>query len=186
MRIIGDIRVNVAPSTRASLRPDSFSLAILPSVYGMVVLSRAGNGEVAAGDPHAVTVGIIQSNVDPWDKWKANGFETYALYMDLTTPSGGQCRDGEAGHRALAGDRSAARCPGCAECAGAGLDQGTSRRLEDGTAHRDLPHKTVYADSAVAPRSARREKATGVRYDWYNAAAFIQAGFHGAASGTGR
>jgi apolipoprotein N-acyltransferase len=39
-----------------------------------------------------------------------------------------------------------------------------------------LPHRTVYPDSNAAPRSAKRDRRTGQRYDTYNAAALIEPG----------
>ena len=172
LRIIADLRSSWRRSTSGLLVVLVF-LAILPSLYGTVVLSRADSGEVAADDPGAVTVGIVQSNVDPWDKWKANGLETYTLYMDLTrrlVDSTGTARPDlvlwpeTAAPLDVLGAQNAPVLASIKERL-AGWEIG----LLTG-----LPHKTVYADSNDAPPSARREKATGVRYDWYNAAAFIQ------------
>ena len=172
LRIIGDLRTTWRRST-TGLLATLVLLAILPTIYGTVVLSHAQNGEVAADDPDAVTVGIVQSNVDPWDKWKANGLETYTLYMDLTrrlVDSMGSNKPDlvlwpeTAAPLDVLGVQNATVLASIKERL-AGWDVG----LLTG-----LPHKTVYPDSNSAPRSARRDKATGVRYDWYNAAAFIQ------------
>jgi apolipoprotein N-acyltransferase len=174
LRIVADIRTTWRRVT-AILLAGLVMLAILPSLYGLAVLSRAGSGEVAEGDPAAMAVGIIQSNVDPWDKWKANGFETYALYMDLTrrlVDSAGKAKPDlvlwpeTAAPLDVLGAQNATVLTSIKEH----LARWNTSLLTG------LPHKTVYADSAFAPGSARREKTTGIRYDWYNAAAFIESG----------
>lgn len=130
----------------------------------------------SAGFPaRLVTVGIIQSNVDPWDKWTANGVETYTLYMRLT--------------RELLDSANAPRpdivlWPETAfpfDVLGSqNRELLTSLQQRLGTWRigllTGLPHRIVYEDPAAAPHSARRDKRTGQRYDWYNAAAYIEQG----------
>jgi apolipoprotein N-acyltransferase len=144
--------------------------------------SRADSNDSPPDDPagfptRPVTVGIIQSNVDPWDKWTANGVETYSLYMRLT----GALLDSAAAPRPdivlwpetafpfdVLGSQNRDLLTSLQERLGAwqiGLLTG-------------LPHKVIYEDPAAAPHSARRDKRTGQRYDWYNAAAYIEKGTH--------
>ena len=149
------------------------ALYIAPSVHGWFALSDAPDYKDPAKLERPVTVGIIQSNVDPWDKWKANGIETYTLYVDLT--------------KKLFDSVQAPRpdivlwpetafpfdviSPQNHEVLTA-LQQtlaGWRTSLLTG-----LPHRVVYEDTNLAPHSARRDKLTGVRYDWYNAATYIQ------------
>ena len=171
-RVIEDLRASWRTSTRV-IAVATIVVALAPSVYGLFVLANASAGEVAPDDSRGLNVGIIQSNVDPWDKWKANGFETHALYMDLTK----RLMDsvGSPGPDIVLWPETAApldvlgsqNAPVLASIKEHLSTWNTS--LLTG-----LPHKVVYADSASAPKSARREKVSGTRYDWYNAAAFIQ------------
>ncbi len=163
---------------------------IAPEIHGVLVLPRAADVETpsqtapagltaaSAADPAAsparpVTVGIIQSNVDPWDKWTANGVETYSLYMRLT----GALLDSAAAPRP-----DIVLWPETAfpfDVLGSqNRDLLTSLQERLGTWQigllTGLPHKIIYEDPAAAPHSARRDKRTGQRYDWYNAAAYIE------------
>lgn len=173
-RVVKDIRSTWRSSTRW-LAAATVVVALAPSVYGLIVLSGAGTGDVAPDDPRGVTIGMIQSNVDPWDKWKANGFETHALYMELTKrliDSVGSARPDivlwpeTAAPLDVLGAQNAPVLASIKDHLG----------MWHTSLLTGLPHKTVYTDSSRAPRSARREKITGTRYDWYNAAAFIESG----------
>ena len=129
----------------------------------------------AAFPARPVTVGIIQSNVDPWDKWTANGVETYTLYMRLT---------GELLDSANAPRPDIVLWPETAfpfDVLGSqNRELLTSLQQRLGTWHigllTGLPHRIVYEDPSAAPHSARRDKRTGQRYDWFNAAAYIEQG----------
>ncbi len=171
-RVIADLRSTWRSSTKV-LAAITVVLALLPSVHGLIVLSPAGSGDVAQDDPRGVTIGIIQSNVDPWDKWKANGFETHALYMDLTKrliDSVGAARPDivlwpeTAAPLDVLGAQNGPVLASIKEHLAA-----WNTSLLTG-----LPHKVIYPDSLRAPKSARKEKFSSTRYDWYNAAAFIQ------------
>jgi apolipoprotein N-acyltransferase len=145
---------------------------IAPSIHGLVVLSGADTPEPGSPTPHPVTVGIIQSNVDPWDKWKANGFETYSLYMQLTESlldSAGVSRPDIVlwPETAFPFDVLGVQNK---ELLASLHDRLGVWRISLLTG---LPHKIVYHDSTTAPGSARRDKKTGERYDWYNAAGYI-------------
>ena len=172
VRVIADLRAGWRTTTKV-IAATTVLLAVLPSLYGRIVLSSAGSGEVAPDDPRGVTVGIIQSNVDPWDKWKANGFETHALYMDLTKrlmdSAGAPTPDiilwpETAAPLDVLGPQNATVLASIKEHLAA-----WNTTLLTG-----LPHKVIYPDSLRAPKSARKEKLSSTRYDWFNAATFIQ------------
>ncbi|HSQ73976.1 MAG TPA: apolipoprotein N-acyltransferase [Bacteroidota bacterium] len=137
--------------------------------------SAQSPGDPAGFPARPVTVGIIQSNVDPWDKWTANGVETYTLYMRLT---------GDLVDSADAPRPDIVLWPETAfpfDVLGSQNRQLlTSLQERLGTWQigllTGLPHRVVYEDSAAAPHSARRDQRSGQRYDWYNAAAYIEKG----------
>lgn len=148
-------------------------LAILPSIHGWLVLRFSGNDGTVRRD--SVTVGIIQANVDPWEKWTRSGYVTVDMYMDMT--------------QALVESVASAK-PDIVLWPETALPfdvlNPANRELLSSLRHETgvwdvsvltgLPHRVAYADSAAAPRSARRDKLTGERYDWFNSAALIQSG----------
>jgi len=147
-------------------------VGVLPTAFGLYVLAGAPPaGEPGPGTP--VTVGIVQSNVDPWAKWDLSGSDLLALYGGLT-------------HRIVAD--SAGPRPGIVlwpETAITGFPLlPASRPILDGL-HRiadtmdvailtGITHAVFYPDPAAAPASARRARGSGEKYDAFNAAAFIQ------------
>ncbi len=147
-------------------------LYVLPSVYGQTVLSASA---AETGTEKSITIGIVQSNVDPWAKWTADGYDTYALYLRLT------------GHLL---DSTRVDPPDMVLWPETALpfDVLGPNNREFLAALRErlgewhiglltgLPHKVVYEDSLRAPGSARTDKRSGVRYDWFNAAAYIVPG----------
>jgi apolipoprotein N-acyltransferase len=173
-RIITDVRNSWRRSTKI-LAGASLVLAFAPLVHGLILLSSAGDGVVQATDAQGMNIGIVQSNVDPWDKWKANGFETHALYMDLTkrlVDSVGAPKPDivlwpeTAAPLDILGPQNAPVLLSLRDH----LSSWQTGLLTG------LPHKTMYPDSATAPRSARKDKVSGARYDWFNAATFIGSG----------
>jgi apolipoprotein N-acyltransferase len=159
----------------AVIRPAAILLVLmlLPSAYGWVVLRSPGADAGVRRD--SVTVGIIQANVDPWEKWTRSGYATVDMYMTMT--------------QSLL-DSAAAPKPDIVlwpETAFpfdvlnyANRELLASLRHEIGVWNvsvlTGLPHRVTYGDSSRAPASARRDKLTGDRYDWFNAAALIQPG----------
>lgn len=160
--------------TRAALRPAAalVILAVLPSVHGSMILSgapRVADGGLVPGE-RTVTVGMVQSNVDPWEKWTRDPASSVGLYLERTrllaarTPAPDIVFWPETAVNAYiltdpgAGMLAAMR-------AGIGVPVLTG-----------LQHAVFYTDSARAPRSARRARATGARYDVFNAAALITPG----------
>ncbi len=148
-------------------------LYVAPSVHGWFVLKNAPPSETVTAPARPVTVGMIQANVDPWDKWKVKGIETYTLYVQLT----GSLLDSVRLPRP-----DIVLWPETAFPFDVISDQNQEllASLQDHLAGwqigllTGLPHKVVYEDSASAPHSARTDKTTGTRFDWYNAAAYIE------------
>jgi len=147
-------------------------LYALPAVHGSFVLSRPESSPDTRTNGSTVRVGIVQANVDPWQKWNQSGYGTIRLYQDMTDrlmDSLGENRPdivvwpetalpfdvlGSMNSELLATLRTNSTRWG------AGILTG-------------FPRRVAYHDSTTAPRSARREKGTGARYDWFNAAVFI-------------
>ncbi len=168
--------LRAAPSLRPSVRNVSWLAALLlvfelPRVYGAWVLSGADT--VPSDSSRAVTVGMIQANVDPWLKWEG-GAATLGLYERLTTrlvDSAGKKPD------LILWPETAVPYDVLYES-----NQGLRRSLEAVVASigtpvlTGMPHFVVYPDSAQAPPSARRMFTTGERYDAFNAAALFQPG----------
>ncbi len=146
-------------------------LALIPSLHGWIVLQ--GEEQESSRERDSIAVGIIQTNIDPWDKWRANGYATVDLYMRMT--------------RALV--ESTASCkpdlvlwPETAfpfdimNPANSDLLASLQHQLGvwDVSVLTGLPHKVSYTDTLAAPPSARLNTTTRERYDWYNAASLIQ------------
>lgn len=146
---------------------------LLPSLHGWFVLHADGRSPAVSRD--SIGVGIVQANVDPWEKWTQNGYATVDLYMTMT--------------RALV-ESTGTRKPAIVlwpetafpfdVLAPANRDLLASVRHDlDAlgiSVLTGLPHRVSYRDSLTAPRSARRDKLTGQRYDWFNAATLLQPG----------
>jgi apolipoprotein N-acyltransferase len=153
------------------------SLYYLPLLHGSIVLAL--NKEESLNDStrsqETVNVGIIQSNLDPWEKWKMSGLQTLDLYVAMTdslvrqNPS--QKPDivlwpetaipfyilTDANRPALNYLRGRINGIGVPVITG-------------------LPHAVFFGDTAKAPASAKRVARTGERYDSFNSTAFIQPG----------
>ena len=164
--------------TRSALWLGALLLVYMaPAIYGWQVLSESTpTGEGVAADPEkTITVGIIQSNVDPWEKWTRNGNVTIALYEKLT--------------ESLV-DRAGVRKPDLVlwpETAvpydlldpanWAVLAEMRSELTRLGiSVLTGLPHLVYYSDTTRAHRGARRSARTGQQYDGFNSAALIQHG----------
>lgn len=146
-------------------------LYALPTVHGHFVLRSMEERPPA---DQTIRVGIVQSNVDPWAKWTADGYDTYTLYGRLTQRLVDSLSS--APPRLILWPETALPfdilSPANTSFLAAIRDRvrGWNAGLLTG-----LPHKVVYASGEDAPASARTEKSTGVRYDWFNAAAYITA-----------
>ena len=146
---------------------------LLPSVVGTYILSKAPPSGEPGGSGRNITVGIVQSDVDPWEKWARSGADLADLYLGLT--------------RRLVGEHPA-HAPQIVlwpETAITGFPLlPRSRPLLDrvraelDTLHLSvltgIDHAVIYQDPSKAPPSAHRSPATGQAFDTYNAAAFIE------------
>jgi apolipoprotein N-acyltransferase len=141
---------------------------MIPKLHGDQVLASAHN--VSSAD--SVTVGIVQPNLDPWEKWRRDPMRIINLYLSLT-------------------DSLLAVSPVKPEIvlwpetaipvrllsAGA---SGYRDHLRDGMKNKGFslvtgfPHMVIYGDSSLAPASAKRIPSTGERYDDFNAVAFLE------------
>jgi apolipoprotein N-acyltransferase len=144
----------------------------IPFVHGTIVVRNAA---AEADTTRGITVGMVQSNVDPWEKWTLTGYQTIELYMRMTdslvTLPGGRKPDlvlwpetavpyyllTDANWALLADVRSRLERIGVPLLTG-------------------LPHAVYYKNPKDAPRSAKRLATTGERYDSFNAAALIEPG----------
>lgn len=152
-------------------------LVLLPTVHGAMELAGAPpveDGGLSGSEP-TIAVGIVQANVDPWEKWKRSPSETVRLYLERTrrlvhrtgTPKPDLVLWPETAvtsYILTPGGRS------IREVIMAGLDALAVPVLTG------LQHAEFYRDSADAPPSAKRIRTTGERYDVYNAAALLQPG----------
>jgi apolipoprotein N-acyltransferase len=174
-------------------------LYLLPSVVGTYVLSTAppagnapgpgpgtgpGTGQGTGQETGPVigpvtgmgiTVGIIQSNVDPWEKWTRRGSDLASLYLGLTRrlieehPAHAPQivlwpETAVTGFPLLPGSRP------ILDRLKAGVDSMHVSVLTG------IDHAEIYRDPSKAPPSARLSPMTGQRYDTFNAAAFIEPG----------
>lgn len=151
-------------------------LYYLPTLYGWYVLSRAPQSvDGLVPGAKSITVGMIQADVDPWEKWTQNGYITLERYLNMTS--------------ALVDTASAGRpelvlWPETA--VPYDLHSELNRPLflrvrnkiseENVSVLTGMPYFVIYPDSTKAPRSAKRRQFTGERYDAFNAAILIQPG----------
>lgn len=147
-------------------------LYIAPGVYGKFVL-RSLHAEKSHYP--AVTVGIIQANVDPWEKWVSSGLETIDGYMRMTdslmnlkgVPKPDMVLWPET---AMPYYILALRNEATLRMVREKIEQINVPVLFG------LPQAVYYDDTTKAPPSAKRIASTGERYDAFNAAAFLQPG----------
>lgn len=148
------------------------ALYVLPAAQGYVYLSGV-NERADSGSP--ITVGMIQSNVDPWDKWSKTGPEMATLYMQMTKSL---VRSDPAHHpRIVLWPETAIpdylllpRQRPLLDAIRKGLD------TLDVAVLTGLEHAVIYPDPSRAPKSARTVPGSDIRFDAFNAAAFIQPG----------
>jgi apolipoprotein N-acyltransferase len=147
---------------------------LLPVVHGWSVLGSGEEATVAPG--HAVTVGMIQANVDPWEKWSSNADSPVRRHFgltwqlledrtDLPRPQLVLWPETTIPHYVFLHDweRGMGGVQVLAESTGISILTG-------------VPIARVYEDSTKAPRTARRLRWTGQRYDAFNAAALLRPG----------
>jgi apolipoprotein N-acyltransferase len=149
-----------------------------PAIHGSLVLTQAGGTGAVTPDSgrHTITVGMVQPNLDPWEKWTQSGYRTIDTYLNATKelvadPPGGRKPD-------------LVLWPETAMPFALLIDE--NRQLLEGLRAQlgqigtpvltGLPQIIYYADQSKAPPSAKRDARTGRAYDVYNAAALIQPG----------
>ncbi len=147
---------------------------LAPLAYGIVVLGQAHvDGEHPAMDKGTVTVGIIQPNLDPWERWAAHGQSIIDKCWKLT---GALTRGKERPQIVLWPETVMPYfllVPSNAYL----LNDMRAQAARDSVAVLfGLPQMVEYPDSLHAPRSSRTDPMTGRRYDIFNAAAFLQPG----------
>ena len=149
-----------------------------PSIHGAFVLSQNARVELEGGrSPKTIRVGMMQSNIDPWEKWKLSGPAAIQLYLDLTRSL--VAREKREGHKPdLVLWPETAIPYYILQISNHELLAYIRERLDSiGVAVlTGLPHMVMYADSERAPKSARQLLKSGERYDTFNAAALIQPG----------
>ncbi len=149
-------------------------LYYIPALHGWRILSeapRAPNG-LTQGEK-TITVGMIQANVDPWEKWTENGYVTLERYLDMTAALADTAREG---HPDLVLWPETAMPYDLHSELNRPLLLRVRERLskENVSVLTGTPYFVFYKDSSSAPRSAKRRKLTGERYDAFNAAILIQ------------
>ncbi len=151
------------------------AIYLLPTIHGRIVLSNASDQSAIDKPPSAITVGMIQSNVDPWEKWRHSGFEIVEMYLRMTD--------------SLV-KSNAYKKPDLILWPETAMPFYVLVRQNNATLNllRDkinqvgvpilfgLPHAVYYDDTTKAPLSAKRIQTTGERYDAFNATAFVQPG----------
>ncbi|HMK38633.1 MAG TPA: apolipoprotein N-acyltransferase [Bacteroidota bacterium] len=174
-RALARPRENIIPRRVIGLAAVLAVLYLAPSAVGTYILSTAPPAGAPAGTGKEITVGIVQSNVDPWEKWGRTGSDLASLYLGLTR----RLMEEHAGRKpqivlwpetAITGFPL---LPGSRPLLGrlrAGLDSMHVSVLTG------IDHAVIYHDSSGAPPSARRSSLSGQRYDTFNAAAFIEPG----------
>lgn len=162
-----------APASRQSLL---FLIGLLvlyfgPTIHGSLVLSNAPTSV----DGPAIRVGMVQSNIDPWEKWKGTWSDHLAQYLAMTD---------ELMREHSTDPPELILWPETAIPYYLLLDfnKEAFRRVRSEVDRlgvsvlTGLPHAIYYADSTLAPPSAKRNRMTGQRYDAFNAAALISSG----------
>lgn len=152
----------------------------LPTLYGLKVLRAAPPmdqpfppGEMVR--KQLVTVGMVQSNVDPWEKWQQSGLDILNMYLRMTDSL-------VAGNPSGRPDIVLWPETAMPYYILTSQNQQTLESVKERISAigvpvlLGLPHAVYYADTLQAPPSAKRIAATGERYDSFNAAAFIQPG----------
>ena len=149
-------------------------LFYLPALYGWKVLSDAPRtpGGLREGQ-QTISVGMIQPNLDPWEKWSQNGYVTLERYLDMTETLADSARPGRPDlvlwpETAVPYDlHSELNRP---------LFLRVRARLSETRIPvlTGMPYYLYYKDSTLAPYSAKRRKVTGERYDAFNSAVLIQ------------
>jgi apolipoprotein N-acyltransferase len=148
----------------------------LPAWYGWSVLSKAPqSADGLTGEEKTINVGMIQANVDPWEKWTQNGYVTLERYLDMTAALVDTAKAGPPD--LVLWPETAVPYDLHSELNRPLFLRVRSRIAEKGVSVlTGMPYFVYYPDSTTAPLSARRRKLTGERYDAFNAAVLVEPG----------
>ena len=147
---------------------------VLPTLHGRIVLSSAAQQSTIHNSQSEITVGMIQSNVDPWEKWQRSGFETVNMYLRMTDSL---VQNSSPKPDIVLWPETAMPYYVLVPSNRATLNLTREKINEFGVPILfGLPQAIYYDDTTKAPPSAKRIQSTGERYDAFNATAFIQPG----------
>jgi apolipoprotein N-acyltransferase len=148
----------------------------IPAWYGWSVLSKAPqSADGLTGEEKTINVGMIQANVDPWEKWSQNGYVTLERYLEMTAALVDTAKAGRPD--LVLWPETAVPYDLHSE-----LNRPLFLRVRNQIAEKGvsvltgMPYFVYYPDSTTAPLSAKRRKLTGERYDAFNAAILIEPG----------
>ena len=146
---------------------------ILPTIYGSIILSSANNKHREPAS--TVTVGMIQANVDPWEKWTKTGSQTIDEYTRMTSDIVRKYPDQKP--EIVLWPETAVPYAILLPRNRPMLNMIRERLDTIGVSVlTGLRQIVFYEDTLAAPPSAKRISETGERWDDYNATAFIQPG----------
>jgi len=147
------------------------ALYFLPKIHGGIVLSQA----CSSLPEKTITVGIVQANVDPWEKWKRSGHSTIDLHLDMTQQLVNDARKPRPD--LVLWPETAIPYYVLTKENGSTLRYILERINTLGVpVLSGLPNAVYYDDTTKAPPSAKRILGTGERYDAFNSAALFQPG----------
>ncbi len=147
---------------------------LAPLVYGIVVLAKAEvDGDHPSMEKGTVNVGIVQPDLDPWERWSTQGRAIIEKCWTLT----GKLRSGNVPPQIVLWPETIVPYFILLPSHAGLLSEMKERAKADSVAVLfGLPQMVVYGDSASTPKTARTDPMTGQHYDIFNAAAFIQPG----------
>jgi apolipoprotein N-acyltransferase len=150
-------------------------LFVAPRIYGEHVLANPEKegGFNASSRLAPIRIGIIQSNVDPWDKWKNTGYDALRLYLGMTQQM--MTKEESRPPAIVLWPETAVPYYILSDRNRLLLDEIRNALDQMGASVvTGFPQVLYYPDSSLAPRSAKRDPRNGTRFDTFNAAAFIQ------------
>lgn len=147
---------------------------LFPMIQGRIVLSSLNSKSSIVNPQSPITVGMIQANVDPWEKWQRSGFETVNMYLRMTDSL---VKISSPKPDIVLWPETAMPYYVLTPANHTTLNLVRQKIDEIGAPVLfGLPQAIYYDDTTKAPPSAKRIQATGERWDAYNSTAFIQPG----------
>jgi apolipoprotein N-acyltransferase len=162
-----------SPEGKKALRRWSIAfiiVGVLPPLAGLAVLADAASRR--EGDAKAVTVGMIQSNGDPWEKWSLDDWGSIEPFMKMTDSLLAR-RHGRRPDLVLWPETAIPFY--MLTPVNAGVHARFRRWLDSANVPvlTGLPQAVFYPDSAHAPTWARVSRNGVLRYETFNAEAFM-------------